>query len=131
MAAFDTTFLIDLLRSQPAALALFDRIEDTGEAQVAPAPAVFELSVELGRGRTTPARARRIAASLDGLEVAPFTREMALEAGRLKGAQDDAGRPSDDVDCMIAASALVLGEPLVTRNRKHFERIPRLKLVSY
>lgn len=35
------------------------------------------------------------------------------------------------MDLLIAASALVEGVPLVTRNASHFERVPDLKLLSY
>lgn len=34
-------------------------------------------------------------------------------------------------DLWIAATALVYGMPLVTRNVEHFERVPGLELVEY
>jgi predicted nucleic acid-binding protein len=35
------------------------------------------------------------------------------------------------MDLLIAASALVEGVPLVTRNASHFEHIPDLRLLRY
>lgn len=131
MAVFDTSFLIDVLKNAPAALAMVDRLEDTGEPQITPAPAAYEVAFELGRSRTPPARARSLERSLAAVAVAPFGRDMALEAGRIAGRLADQGRAMDDVDCMIAATAIVLGDRVVTRNRRHFERVPGLKVATY
>jgi predicted nucleic acid-binding protein len=35
------------------------------------------------------------------------------------------------MDLLIAATALADGVPLVTRNVRHFERIPDLRLLEY
>lgn len=40
---------------------------------------------------------------------------------RLKASLDAIGRPQDDIDLLIAATAAVHGLTLVTRNTKHFE----------
>lgn len=87
--------------------------------------------MELGRRRTPPARARRVLAALEGLSVVPFNRDMALWAGRIAGSLEDAGTPIDDLDCMVAATALELGERLVTANRRHFARVPGLRILGY
>ncbi len=131
MAVLDTSFLIDLLRSRPRAVAVLDRVEDSGESQIVPAPAVFELAVELGRKRTPAVRARRVRDVIAMLAVHPFTGTIAVEAGRIAGALEDAGTPIDDVDCMIAATAIALDERLVTGNRRHFERVPGLRIETY
>ena len=40
------------------------------------------------------------------------------------------GRPLDESDAWIAATALTLGIPLVTHNRRDFDFIPELELIS-
>ena len=35
------------------------------------------------------------------------------------------------MDLLIATAAVEAGEPLLTRNRKDFERIPGLEIVAY
>jgi predicted nucleic acid-binding protein len=35
------------------------------------------------------------------------------------------------MDLLIATAAVVDGAPIVTRNRKHFERVQGLEVVSY
>ena len=42
-----------------------------------------------------------------------------------------AGRPVDVADAWIAATALYLDIPLVTHNRRHFDHIEGLELVSF
>lgn len=41
------------------------------------------------------------------------------------------GETIGPIDAVIAATALHLGEPVVTRNRRDFERVPGLRVVSY
>lgn len=43
------------------------------------------------------------------------------EYARLKSELENLGRPQDDMDLLIAATALAHGLTLVTRNTKHFE----------
>jgi tRNA(fMet)-specific endonuclease VapC len=40
------------------------------------------------------------------------------------------GNPITDADAWIAATATILNVPLVTHNRRHFERISALQLIS-
>lgn len=61
----------------------------------------------------------------------PFDRECAMRAGELNADLVAAGEPVDETDVMIAATALVHGYPVVTRNRSHFDRFDGLEVVSY
>jgi len=54
-------------------------------------------------------------------EVIPIDAEVALAAGRLRAAREMKGRPVAQADMLIAASALVKGLTLVTRNVSDFE----------
>lgn len=47
---------------------------------------------------------------------------------KLKTRLEKEGKRLDDFDLLIAATALAFDLELVTRNTKHFARIPRLKL---
>jgi len=65
--------------------------------------------------------------------IAPVTLETATHYARtvsfLRGKSMLSGASKPDL--WIAAAALELRAPLVTRNLKHFKRIPDLKLISY
>jgi predicted nucleic acid-binding protein len=50
--------------------------------------------------------------------------------GRMSGTLARAGRTLSMADSWIAATALVLGIPLVTHNRRHFEGIPGVTVIS-
>ena len=41
------------------------------------------------------------------------------------------GEPIDPEDRMIAAAAISTGTPLLTRNARHFSRIPQLRIETY
>jgi predicted nucleic acid-binding protein len=64
-----------------------------------------------------------VRALLSALREYPVDREVSERAGRLRR---DEGVPM--ADALIAATALQHGLSLMTRNRRHFERVPRLRL---
>jgi tRNA(fMet)-specific endonuclease VapC len=57
------------------------------------------------------------------------TVDIAETFGRLRCHLRKRGKSIDDSDLLIAATALEYNATLVTRNVKHFERIPDLKLL--
>ncbi len=50
--------------------------------------------------------------------------------GELLADRERAGRPMEEFDAWIAATALCHDIPLATNNRRHFEAIPGLKLAG-
>jgi toxin FitB len=62
---------------------------------------------------------------LGGLGELPVGREVADRGGQVRR-NTGLALP----DALIAATALVHQLPLLTRNRRHFERVPRLRLES-
>lgn len=62
---------------------------------------------------------------LGAFEEIPLDRSVAEEAGRIRRSTD-----LPLADAVIAATALLSGRVLVSRNRRHFARVPRLKLFS-
>jgi predicted nucleic acid-binding protein len=60
---------------------------------------------------------------LGAFEEIGVTRAVAEEAGRLRRTLGIAL-----ADAVVAATALTSGSVLVTRNRRHYERVPKLKL---
>lgn len=68
---------------------------------------------------------------LRNVEVLPFALEDALHAGDLLFDLASSGQPISAVDSLIAAAALRHGFTLVTRNVRHFDRIPNLSLENW
>jgi predicted nucleic acid-binding protein len=76
---------------------------------------------ELFSGRN--ADEMRLSRVLDGLDELPVDRAIAQAAGRIRRAGQ-----LHVADALIAATALEHGMPIMTRNRRHFERVPGLTL---
>lgn len=51
--------------------------------------------------------------------------------GEIKAYVQRIGKPVDDMDLLIAATAISNGMTLVTHNTKHFENIPNLKITDW
>jgi len=64
-------------------------------------------------------------------DILPLTDEIIVLASRIYGDLHRTGRLISDADILIAATAQYHGLMLVTENRKHFERIPGLQILSW
>lgn len=127
----DATFLVDLVRGDPAARALLEAAEEGSEAVRIPAPALAKFWEAIERSRHPPRDLERVEAVLAGAATTPFTADHALRAGRILGRASREGTPMDPFDAMAAAVAVESGEALVTRNVRDFERVPGLRLRTY
>ncbi len=125
----DTTFLIDLQRE-------FRTGKRTGALDFVKARPHLSFSIsivtvtEFSEG-FQPGERRACRKAL-----APYTRvgvsfDIAWRAGQISRKLRRAGQGIGDYDILVAATALEQNLALVTRNRKHFERIEGLELLSY
>ncbi len=62
--------------------------------------------------------------------IVPFTRSLSRQWAEVKFAMSKAGKPLDDSDARIAATALLYDIPIVTHNRKDFEGVEGLAVIS-
>ncbi len=108
----DTDVLVDHLR---------------GHRQLAIAGRGWSVSVvtrcELFAGRN--ADEHRLQQTLAELDELPVDRAVAQTAGRIRRTAQ-----LHVADALIAATGLEHGLSIMTRNRRHFERVPGLRLVS-
>jgi tRNA(fMet)-specific endonuclease VapC len=88
---------------------------------------VGELELGVARRRSRKLR-RELDALYSGLEVLPYDVEAARRYGRLAAALLDEGAPIGVEDAMLAAHALSRGLVIVTHNRRHFDRVPGLRV---
>jgi toxin FitB len=95
-----------------------------GVRQLPPLPLAYSIITrcELFAGRDDPRMLRRLLAPLQ--EIA-LDAEIAERGGILKR---DSQVPTPDA--LIAATALKHGLPLMTRNQRHFKRVPDLTLLA-
>ncbi len=74
------------------------------------------------------ARVRRIGEIFPVIDV---TRAVMETFGSIKAKLQQRGKPLDDFDLIIAATALVLNYRLVTNNVDHYVRVPGLDIVNW
>lgn len=118
----DSDILIDHLRDQGPGRDLVDAL-NAGSGFSLTAITAFELA--LG------AEYAQDPSDVDALLAAPclaLTRKAAVRGGALLRELRSEGRGIDVRDAMQAAICLDAGAPLVTRNVRHFERVPGLSV---
>jgi predicted nucleic acid-binding protein len=136
MAVLDTTCLIDWMkeikRRRPGkASAKAEELLQRGEALRITVFTIGELYVGVAKGAEPEQEETAIAALLDVFEVVGFEESTARIFGMLVGRLEVEGRAIADIDSLIASVALERNELFVTRNVKHFARVPGLQIESY
>jgi tRNA(fMet)-specific endonuclease VapC len=64
------------------------------------------------------------------MPVIPYTEQTAYEHARLWAALDSAGRMIGSYDLIVAATALERNSQVATFNKRHFSRVPGLKVIE-
>ncbi len=118
----DTSVLIAHLRNFPGTAALLSRLSERVSFAISSV-----TPVEVWQG-ARPAETEKTRLLLQGLETFPLDSTLAETAGRLAFQLRTAGHACDLADAVIGATAMMLGAPILTTNRKHFEIIPNLEV---
>jgi hypothetical protein len=117
----DSDILIDFLRGREAAWALMTRMQAAGEAPLISTVSVAEILAGAQRGEEEATE--RL---LSVLEKIPVSESIARYAGDfLRAYQGSHGLELGDA--LVAATALVSGATLVTRNVRHYP-MPQVKV---
>jgi len=103
---------------------------DGADARI-PTPAMFELWRGVHLAAESETEADRVAGLLAAFPTASFDAPAAARAGEVDARLIREGTPIDPEDAMIAGIALSLGEVVLTRNVRHFSRIPGLRVEGY
>ncbi|MGH3066038.1 MAG: type II toxin-antitoxin system VapC family toxin [Gaiellaceae bacterium] len=122
MKLLDTTVAVDYLRGQPPAVKLLAGGADLSDEIVASELVRFELLA--GAREHELAELQRFLAVLGWV---PVTRRVAQIGGELARRYRPSHGGIEDVDYLIAATALVLDAELLTTNVKHFPMLEGLQ----
>ncbi len=128
MASLETTFLIDLLNGEPAAVSRAEALDAAGETKCVTAPAAAEVLIGayyLGGHDLTHAQEL-----LDSLVLLDFDRDAYHEAGRIGADLLSQGEMLGATDLLIAAISKRHGQSLLTRDRS-FTRVRGLTVETY
>ena|SRR3989338_1187744 len=127
----DTSFLIDLMENDEAALMRKQKMIENREDYRVAAPTIFELWSGLFASSKHEKEKAKVLIALAEINTIPLSRKSAEKAGEIHGSLIKKGQQIDSVDSMIASAALLENEPLLTRNAKHFTRVAGLKVEVY
>ena len=127
----DTTFIIDVLRGDSDATERLELIEKDRRPEKISSMTVLELYEGVARTQTSHDTTEQILDILDSKSIINADTTVMRKAGKLSGNLINRGQRIDREDCVIAATALLHDEPVLTRNTEHFERIEGLAVRSY
>ena len=134
MTHLDTSFIVDLLResrrggSGPAR-ALLSTLGD--EPLGLSVFACCELEVGVERSHHPERERKKIADVCENVSLVYPDERLPRLYGKTLSRLLDAGRSISEMDLLIACTALADDATLVTGNRKHFDVVPRLRVLSY
>ena len=132
MVCLDTTFMIDLLHKNPEAEKKLSSLIKGSDNPCTTVITVGELFYGAYKSRNTEEEKQNVKRALSGFLILEMNERGAEKFGQILGTLDKNGQKINDRDVMIAAIAMSKGEnTVVTRNKKDFERIPNLTVLSY
>lgn len=123
----DTTFLIDFFRGNLEAVKKIEEMESADEAIFTTSVSVFEV-VQGIKGNKERLSAKEFFSSIG---VFALTKKSAVTAGEIRSGLKKSGLTIDPEDAMIAGIAIVKGQAVLTRNKKHFSQITNLLVETY
>lgn len=128
MVCLDTDCLIDLAKNDEKAIAKVAQLSDNGELLFTTIISVAEYYAGTFRSKTKGA-VEDARDYLRQFSVLVLDEDSALLWGRLYGELKSSA--IGDRDLFIACIALANKQTLVTRNKKHFERVPGLQVEGW
>lgn len=130
----DTSFLVDLLRDAARGLRgpATELLEELAREEIrVDVHVVCELLAGAEGSHRPGVERQRVRRLCESFVVTYPDERFALVYARLLATLRRGGRSIATMDILIAAAAIVDGATIVTRNRKHFDRVPGLDIRGY
>lgn len=127
MACLDTDFLVAYLRNDPKARSKLEELDSVEEPVHTTIINAFELYNGAFKAKDTHNELTRVDKLLDTFFILMLDRDAAKSAGALH----DKSNPIGESDLLIASIALSNNQTLITKNRKHFERVSGLQVEGW
>lgn len=120
----DTSVLVDIDRGKNA-----ERIDKiSGENHVISSATLMELSTGRYLNDTPESEFRKL---FKNLEIIPIDTETADKAGEIMAQLIKEGEKIEINDVYIAATAIKTGEPILTGNTEHFDKINDIETINW
>ena len=127
----DTSFLIDIMKSDKDAIRKAEEIEKKGNTIAVTSITIFELFIGVSLSIKQDQERNKINRILNGLSIISFDEDSAREAGKIYAQKRKNGSAIEPEGSMIAGICSRRNEILITRNIKHFSDIEGLRIESY
>jgi len=124
----DSSVIIGLLRNKPEEVRLIRELEAKAELATTTVNA-FEVYYGAYRSRMVQRNLVSVKGFLSAVELLAFDEGVAELAGQVLAELESEGRGVDVRDLFIGCIAVSKGFTVVTHNKEHFMRIPRLHVV--
>ncbi len=131
MTCLDTDFIVGILRRSHDAEKKLETLVSDGDRLTTTSLNASELFKGAYRSSRPLEEANKVRRLLETLYVLDFSIAASETFGKLSNELKDKGQDIGDFDLLIASIALTQGELLLTRNTKHFSKIPGLALETY
>ena len=130
MKCLDTDLLVAILRGESYAQAIMSEL-DSEVRNATTTINAFEIFYGASHSSKRVDNVQKVRTLLQRLDVLPFTLQASESAADVLADLAAGGEIIDYRDAMIAGIVLESGLTLVTRNKRHFSRIPKLKLEGW
>lgn len=127
----DTSFIIDLMENDEGALERKQALSEKNEAYGVGAATIFELWSGIACSKKSQEEKSKVLKALAGLNIISMSPAIAEKAGEVHGSLVKEGNAIDHIDAMLAATAILENQTMLTRNVKHFSRVKGLRIESY
>ena len=128
MILLDTNVVIAFLNGNKA---VAERIADNIDKIALSALVVAELNYGAKASQNASRNLDKLTRLLDVVQTIPFDLDCAESFGTIKSKLRSIGKPTGEVDALIAATALAHKAVLVTGNKRHFEHIEGLRVEAW
>jgi len=129
MYLIDTDILIYLLKGRETVKQQFD--EHLRDPKAISLVSYAELYYGAEKSLHAEANLAKVRGFCDLFPILGISRVIIETFATLKAKLEGQGLRLDDLDLLIAATALVMGYTLVTNNERHFSRVPGLRLENW
>lgn len=126
----DTSICVELIR-RPTTRLLAQFVRHPPQALAISAITLAELDCGVAKSSDPASAAAGLRDFLIPICVEVFDFEAAGAYGEIRAELERAGTPIGPLDTLIAAHALALGVPLVTKNEQEFRRVAGLRVENW
>lgn len=127
----ESTFLLELIDGNEGATATAVELEREDAPLRVPTMTVLELALGTYHVADSESERWRIQRVIDAYPQIPMDARIARRAGRLLGQFQTEEIELRTGEAVVAATALIQGEPLVTPRTDPFQHVPGLRLETY